>query len=41
MERVEALSMDVHHAKAAVRGSKRQLESAMKGVGVSSTIVTE
>ncbi len=35
MERVEALSVDVHNAKAAVRGSKRQLESAMKGVGVS------
>ena len=41
MERVEALSVDVHNAKAAVRGSKRQLESAMKGVGVSSAAVTE
>lgn len=41
MERVEALSVDVHNAKAAVKGSKRQLESAIKGVGVSSAVVTE
>jgi len=41
MERVEALSVDVHNAKAAVRDSKRHLETAMKGVGVSNAIVTE
>jgi len=41
MERVEALSVDVHNAKPAVNGSKCQLESAMKGVGVSNTVVTE
>ena len=41
MQRVEALSVDVQNAKAAVRGSKRQLETAMKGVGVSNTVVTE
>ncbi len=41
MQRVEALSVDVQNAKAVVRGSKRQLETAMKGVGVSNAFFTE
>lgn len=41
MQRLDALSVDVQNAKAAVRGSKRQLETAMKGVGVSNRLAAK